>query len=280
MKSKINVLVIIALLAIAAIAGCASAAQKENTENVVLRCGVKQSHTPFSYTDENGNLVGLEEDIVIEAFNRIDGYDVEIVGFDASPSLFAALQAGNIHFGSGQYVASATRKKTYKFPKQYYALSPLYLASRKEDNFQSLQDIAGETLEFVSTAYEKEVIEAYNKANPGKEIKIVDFSGDLSTADEMQQIATNQRNVFMLYKSSFDTIQADLKLDNLILSTEPVIVEDVYQVFHKDVSDEFIQKFDVALKSMLEDGTLGKIAEKWNGEDTVALYKDKIIPVE
>jgi ABC-type amino acid transport substrate-binding protein len=115
--------------------------------------------------------VGLEEDVVIEAFKRIDGYEVEIVGFDASPALFAALQVGNVDFGSGQYVASATRKKIYKFPKPYYTLSPLYLASRKEDNFQSLGDIAGETLEFASTSYEKELLDAFNKANPGREIK-------------------------------------------------------------------------------------------------------------
>lgn len=94
-----------------------------NAEPIVLRCGVKQAHLPFSYTDDKGNLIGLEEDVVTEAFNRIDGYEVEIVGFDASPALFAALQAGSIDFGSGQYVASAARKETYKFPAQYYALS-------------------------------------------------------------------------------------------------------------------------------------------------------------
>lgn len=279
MKRKIDVLLITMLTVIAALTGCNSP-KKADSDTIVLRCGVKQGHVPFSQVDENGNLVGLEEDVVIEAFNRIDGYDVEIVGFDASPALFAALEAGNIDFGSGQYVASAARKKTYKFPSQYYALSPLYLAGRTEDDFQTLKDIAGETLEFVSTAYEKELIEAYNEANPGYEINIVDTSGDITTADSLQQIATNQRNVLMLYKSSYDTVQADLNLMSLSLSKEPVIVEDVYQVFNKDVEDEFIQKFDDALKSMLEDGTLNEIALKWTGENTIEQYRDKIIPVE
>jgi L-cystine transport system substrate-binding protein len=251
-----------------------------NAEPIVLRCGVKQAHLPFSYTDDKGNLIGLEEDVVTEAFNRIDGYEVEIVGFDASPALFAALQAGSIDFGSGQYVASAARKETYKFPAQYYALSPMYLAGRKEDNLQTLSDIAGETLEFASTSYEKEIIDTYNAANPGKEINIVDTSGDTTAADNLQQIATNQRNVLLIYKSSYDTVQKDLKLDNLTLSDEPVIVEDVYQVFNQSVPDEFIDKFDEALKSMFADGTLGKIAEKWTGENTIDQYKDLVIPVE
>lgn len=298
MKRKISLLVATSVLTMGALAGCAATATTEatattvaaeaaatteaaaNAEVIVLRCGVKQAHTPFSYTDEKGNLIGLEEDIVLEAFNRIDGYEVEIVGFDASPSLFAALQAGNVDFGSGQYVASAARKEIYKFPEQYYALSPLYLASREEDSFQTLEDLAGETMDFVSTSYEKEIIEAYNKDHPGKEINIVDTSGDVTSADQLQQIATKQRNVLLLYKSAYDTLQADLKLDTLTISAEPVIVEDVYQVFNSSVSDEFIQKFNEALTSMLEDGTLGKIAEKWNGEDTIALYKDKISPVE
>jgi len=305
MKRKQSALIITVLAAVLGVTGCNTAKQADtntaaqteakseaaaevkteaeanaNAEPIVLRCGVKQAHLPFSYTDDKGNLIGLEEDVVTEAFNRIDGYEVEIVGFDASPALFAALQAGSIDFGSGQYVASATRKETYKFPAQYYALSPMYLVGRKEDNLQKLADIAGETLEFASTSYEKEIINTYNAANPGKEINIVDTSGDITTADSLQQIATNQRNVLLIYKSSYDTVQKDLNLDNLTLSDEPVIVEDVYQVFNQSVPDEFIVKFDEALKSMFADGTLGKIAEKWTGENTIDQYKDLVIPVD
>ncbi len=156
----------------------------------------------------------------------------------------------------------------------------MYLAGRKEDNLQTLSDIAGETLEFASTSYEKEIIDTYNAANPGKEINIVDTSGDTTAADNLQQIATNQRNVLLIYKSSYDTVQKDLNLENLTLSDEPVIVEDVYQVFNQSVPDEFIDKFDEALKSMFADGTLGKIAEKWTGENTIDQYKDLVIPVE
>jgi L-cystine transport system substrate-binding protein len=280
-----------ALLAAALLAGCSTPGagagggagvgegSGAGAQSVTLRCGVKQAHAPFSYIDEQGNLVGLEEDVVNEAFRRIDGYEVEIVGFDASPALFAALQAGNIDFGSGQYVASAARREIYKFPKQYYALSPMYLISRVDDNFQTLRDIAGETLEFASTSYEKEIIDAYNIANPGYEIKMVDASGDVTGADYLQQIATGQRNVLLQYKSTFDMVKEELQLDSVTLSEEPVIVEDVYQVFHGDVADEFIQKFDDALRAMLEDGTLGKISEEWGGEDYIALYKDKVIAV-
>ncbi|GEM_PF-1562317 len=307
MKGKQSAIMITVLAAVLGVIGCSTAKQADtntvaqteaksetaaevnteaeaktntNAEPIVLRCGVKQAHLPFSYTDDKGNLIGLEEDVVTEAFNRIGGYEVEIVGFDASPALFAALQAGSIDFGSGQYVASAARKETYKFPDQYYALSPMYLVGRKEDNLQKLSDIAGETLEFASTSYEKEIINTYNAANPGKEINIVDTSGDITTADSLQQIATNQRNVLLIYKSSYDTVQKDLNLENVTLSDEPVIVEDVYQVFNQSVPDEFIEKFDEALKSMFADGTLGKIAEKWTGENTIDQYKDLVIPVD
>ena len=273
------------LITAAVLAGCGSAdaetsAQAGGDGTVVLKCGVKQAHSPFSYLDDNGNLVGLEEDVVTEAFNRIDGYEVEIVGFDASPSLFSALQAGSIDFASGQYVASAERRELYKFPTQYYALSPMYLVSREEDHFNSLSDIAGETLEFVSTAYEKELIQAYNAENPGAEINIVDTSGDTTTADAMQQIQLGQKNVALIYKSSYDTVQEELNLPGLVLSDEPAIVEDVYQVFRTDVDDAFIALFDEALKSMFDDGTLNSIALKWTGENCIELYQDLVIPVE
>jgi ABC-type amino acid transport substrate-binding protein len=53
----------------------------------------------------------------------------------------------------------------------------------------------------------------------------------------------------------------------------------VYQVFHGDVPDEFIQKFDDALKAMLDDGTLGKISEKWSGADPIAFDRDNVSTV-
>ena len=194
--------------------------------------------------------------------------------------MFSALQAGNINFASGQYVASEERRKLYKFPTQYYALSPMYLVSREEDHFNSLSDIAGETLPFVSTSYEKELIQTYNAENPGKEINIVDESGDQTSADHMQQIQTGQRNVSLEYKSAYDSIQAELNIPGLVLSDEAVIVEDVYQVFRTDVDDEFIALFDEALKSMYEDGTLNSIALKWTGENCIELYEDLVISVK
>ncbi|MCD8010205.1 MAG: transporter substrate-binding domain-containing protein [Lachnospiraceae bacterium] len=252
-----------------------------DTETVVLRCGVKQAHTPYSYVDESGELVGLEEDVVTEAFNRIEGYEVEFVQFDASPSLFSALQTGSIDFASGQYAKSSERREIYKFAEQFYAVSPYYLVSREEDSFQTLEDIAGETLEFASTAYEKEVIEAFNAANPDLEdIVIVDTSGDTTNADQLQQLSIGQRNVLLLFKSSYDTLQAELNLDNLVLSDEPALVEDVYQVFNSSVDDAVIELFNDALVSMYEDGTLSEITVKWCGEDTISLYGDQISPIE
>lgn len=279
MKKRIALWMAAIVTLTAGLAGCGSEASSDDSA-VTLRCGVKQAHAPFSYVDEQGNLVGLEEDVVTEVFNRIDGYEVEFVGFDASPSLFSALQAGSIDFASGQYVKSAARREIYKFPTEYYALSPLYLVSREEDHFNSLEDIAGETLEFPSTSYEKEIFQEYNAEHPDAVINIVDTSGDTSTADSLQQISTGQRNVVLTYKSSYDTVMEELPLDNLVLSDEAVIIEDVYQVFHESVDDEFIDKFDEALRSMNEDGTLGEIAEKWCGENTIELYSDLVIPVE
>jgi ABC-type amino acid transport substrate-binding protein len=156
----------------------------------------------------------------------------------------------------------------------------MYLASRKEDHFNSLEDIAGETLEMVSTSYEKEIIQTYNDANPRKEIGLVDVSGDKTTADYLQELQTGQRNVVLTYQSSYDTVQEELNIPGLVLSDEPVIVEDVYQVFNESVDDEFIALFDEALKSMFDDGTLGTIAEKWTGVNSIDLYKDIVIPVE
>lgn len=287
MKKTKQMLLTTAFIALLAFTGCgakdAGTSAQTNaagTKDIILRCGVKQAHSPFSYLDDNGNLIGLEEDVVTEAFHRIDGYAVEFVGFDASPSLFSALQTGSIDFASGQYVASAERRALYKFPTQYYALSPMYLASREEDHFNSLEDIAGETLEFVSTSYEKEIIRTYNAANPGREINIVDTSGDQTNADALQQIQTGQRNVVLLYKSAYDTIQEEMKIPGLTLSDDAVVIEDVYQVFHSSVDDAFITLFDEALKSMLADGTLNEIAYKWTGENCIELYKDMVILVE
>lgn len=254
--------------------------EAKEAEPIVLRCGVKQAHPPYSYLDDNGELVGLDEDVVTEVFNRLEGYEVEFVGFNASPELFSALQAGSLDFVSGQYVASAERRELYQFPTQCYNLAPMYLVSREEDHFQNLEDIAGETLEFVATAFQKETIGAYNESHPGQEINMVDVSGDVSEADKFQQILTGQRNVTLTFKGTFDTVTAELGLTGLVISDEPVIVNDVYQVFSPNTDAEFIELFDQTLKEMLEDGTLGEISEKWTGENAIGLYNDLVIHLE
>lgn len=280
MKKRMISLLGVILIVAALISGCSSNSNSnkssESKKKIVIRCGVKNSHVPFSQTDDKGNLVGLEEDTVREAFKRMKGYEVKFVPFDASPTLLASLEAGTIDVASGQYVASDKRKETYIIPKNYYTLSPMYLVSRKEDNYQSLKDIAGQSLDFISTSYELDLIKKWNKDNPKYTINTRIISNNQTAADSINQLATKQKNVLLMYKSSYDDLQKKLHLNNLVISDKPVIVEDVYQLFKKSENKKVVDAFDKELKEMKDDGILGKITKKWCGEDYISKYEKLI----
>lgn len=278
MRKFKNLFVMVCLAALTAgLASCSGSAAENSSASsaadgvTVKHIGTGSSAPPFCYLDENGELKGYDIAVLEELDARLEEYEFDIQYMDFS-ALIVSLDAGQLDMVSHQLVQSDARKEKYLFPEQYYCLSPMSLAVRSDSDIASLEDMAGKKINQNPSAYEYQMCVAWNDAHPGQEMEIIAVT-DLSTADGYKQVVNGQVDAALTYQSTFNTVNAELGLD--LKLTDVVMVEDTYQMFASD-EQEFCDAVGEALKKMMEDGTLGKLANEYYGEDIFSLYADKI----
>lgn len=258
-----------------ALAGCGSSSESSTASSSDVRkivVGTGNGAAPFCYLDEDGNSVGYDIDVLHELDERLPQYEFDIQAMDFS-TLIVSLDSGSVNMLSHQLVKSDARKEKYLFPEQYYCLSPMSLAVRKDSGITSLADMAGKTMEQNPSAYEYQMMMAYNDAHPGQEVNVVAVS-DQTTADSYLKVSNGQVDASLTYQATFDSVIPDLGVDNLEL-TDVVMCEDTYIMFPK-TEETLCNDVNEALKEMIADGTMSEISEKWFGEDVFSLYKDMI----
>ena len=100
-------------------------------------------YAPFEYTDESGNFVGIDVDI-LNAVAEDQGFEVEInsLGFDAA---LAALESGQADGVIAGMSITDERKKKYDFSDGYYE-TYVSIAAKEGGDIKSLDDIKGKTV--------------------------------------------------------------------------------------------------------------------------------------
>jgi len=270
---KISSLALVSILAIS-ITGCGnSASTSTDASNVtVVKVGTGNSMPPFCSLDSNGNVVGYDVDVLKELDNRLTEYKFDIQSMDFT-TLLVSIDSGALDVVSHQLVKSDARKQKYLFPEQYYCLSPLSLAVKKDSGIKTLSDLKGKSINESPSSYEYSLLTSYSQKTLGNSLKINAVS-DLSSADNFKQVANGQVDAALTYQSTYKKIQDDLKLDNITL-TDTVLVEDTYIMLAKG-QEKLTAAINQALKDMLNDGTLAKIAKNDLSEDVFANYTNLI----
>lgn len=252
-----------------AFTGCSKSSDSGVTK---VKVGTGNAMPPYCSLDDNGEPTGYDIAVLKEIDTRLEQYEFDIQSMDFN-TLIVSIDSGALDVLSHQLVKSEARKEKYLFPEQYYCLSPMSLCVQKDSGIKSLADMAGKTINQSPTSYEYSMLTTYNENNPGSEININAVS-DLSTADGFKQVANGQVDAALTYQSTYDSVQAELNLDNLEL-TDVVMVEDTYIMCAKG-KDDLCTAIDGALKDMLKDGTLSKISTEYLGQDVFTDYSDMI----
>jgi len=237
-----------------------------------VKVGTGNAMPPYCSLDDKGEPVGYDVAVLKEIDKRLDKYEFDIQSMDFN-TLIVSIDSGALDVVSHQLVKSDARKEKYLFPEQYYCLSPMSLCVKKDSGIKTLADMAGKSINQSPTSYEYSMLMAYNESHPGKELKINAVS-DLSTADGFKQVSNGQVDASLTYQSTYDSVQKELKLDNLSL-TDVVMVEDTYIMCAKG-KDDLNTAIDGALKDMVKDGTLSKIASEYLGQDVFSKYADMV----
>lgn len=263
-------------LLVSGLTGCSSSSSNtasSETKGETINVAVGNSMAPFAYLDADGNLIGYDVDVLNAIDEYLDDYNFVLNGMDFSTCV-VSIDSGAADMVSHQLVQSEERKEKYIFPDQYYCLSPMRLVVKKGSNIKSLEDMAGKSLYQNPASYEYGLLTSYNESHPGKEI-VINAVSDMTTADCYKAVANGTVDAELTYQSTYESIVDEIGLADELETTEVVLVEDTYQMISKD-KPELAEAVSEALKSLLDDGTLGEISTKWFGSDYFEEYADMI----
>lgn len=245
----------------------AKSGEQAKAKKVIVSVAAEEK--PLSYTDDKGNLVGYEVDALKAIDKLIPEYDFDIQSVEAD-SQQIGLDSGKYALITEGLFKTKERQEKYLLPEENLGVSLIKIVVKGNDNnIKTLDDLVGKKVAPVSpNGGIYNLLTSYNNTHD-KKIKIETQEG-LSNADRFTGIASGKYDATVLPSFGFDELKNKLKLD--LKQTEPVKVNYTYFVLGKDQKD-LTEKVNTALKTIKSDGTLGKLAEQYFGED-IFKYKE------
>lgn len=102
--------------------------------------GTDATYAPMEYMDNNGNIVGIDIDVV-EAIAEEAGFEVEFKNIGWEP-LFPAVENGEVDFAVSSITITEERQETFDFSEPYYIANQVILVKEGSDikSFKDLKD--------------------------------------------------------------------------------------------------------------------------------------------
>lgn len=222
---------------------------------------------PYSLVHEDGSWTGIDADIWAEIEKRT-GWEVELkkTSFD---SIFGELDAGRADMAANCFATKAERLEKYYASIPYYRDAQAIAVSADNEDIKTFEDLKGKKVGFTSGQASQTIIEQMAK-DIGFETVIYEQSNigcqelSLGRIDAMASAVT----VFNNYMNASG--------NKVRILDEKLLANNVAYFFPKtDDGAALRDEVDVVLKELLEDGTIGKITEKWLFEDMTKLINEK-----
>lgn len=253
---KRGIAVAFALMAVAAMlfCGCSRASDSSHAdENASLSPIVVGADTypPYVSADENGNLVGIDVDILTEAFGRI-GYRPEfrIIDWERKADLLAE---GDIDCIASCFSMTG-RESEYRWAGPYMK-SRQVVAVDPASSIYSLSDLEGKVVAVQSTTKPESIL--LDRTNPRvPEVKNVFSFADRSYLNPA--LIKGYVDAIAAHETSILTYEQDYGVQYRILG-EPLLEVGLGVAFDNADERGIAEALDGAIGDMLSDGTMEKI---------------------
>lgn len=266
MKKKLLSLSLVAVMALGVLAGCSSSGSTEKEEEKQETEGEGTEATgekyiiatdtvfpPFEFTNEDGNFVGIDVDIV-NAIAEDQGLDVEIqsLGFDAA---LLAVQSGQADGVIAGMSITDERKQTFDFSEPYFD-ADVTMAVAAGSDIKSYEDLAGKTVAVKTAtngaAYAKSIADEYG-------FTVVEFKDSPTMYQDV--IAGNTAACFEDYPVMAYNIQQGAGLE----MPEGMTAAGTQYGFAvaKGQNAELLEKFNAGLANIIENGKFQEIVDTY-----------------
>jgi polar amino acid transport system substrate-binding protein len=238
--------------------------------------GTGGSCKPYIYTDDDGNLVGYEAEIMEHVQELLPQYDFEYE-FTEFPSIFLGLDAGQYQMAINNLSWKQEREDKYLFSGEYVGYNLTGAIVRKGyDEIKTLEDLGGKrTYSGESGLFSQVFEEHYNEDHPDNPILLSYTSAE--TIKQFQDLIDGQID-FILQEKVMEEAELESYPDLLaavdfieFTPEETAEIQDPYTWFlypKTEFGEQLRDDVDGALRQLKEDGTITEIALKWIGYDT------------
>jgi cystine transport system permease protein len=246
---------LLAVILLAAVLGAAAcgAPNSDEADRIqsagVLRVGTEGVYAPFSYHDQNDQLVGYDVDVARAVGAKL-GVPVEFVETPWD-SIFAALEANRFDIVANQVTINDERKAKYDLSDPY-AIGQGVIVTRADDNsITSLADLKGKIAAESPTSNWAELA----RAN-GARVESVD-----GFAQAIKLL--NQGRVDVVVNDSIAVYQYLAETGDTTVKIAAETDEKSEQGFAARKDSGLLPELNKALKDLSTDGTLAAISEKY-----------------
>ena len=213
---------------------------------------------PFEYTDENGEFVGIDVDI-IKAVAANQGFNIEIqsLGWDAAVTAVQAGQADALLAGAS--ITKERKDSGWIFSDSYYDSYQVF-AVKADSGIESLDDLNGKTIA---------VKNATAGANYAEELKDkygfkIDTYEDSPTM--YQAVVLGQADACVEDKPIMaDNIKTGGLDLTIVESTASEVAPYGFAIMNED-NQELLDMFNKGLQEIKDNGTYDEILNKYLGE--------------
>ena len=251
---------LLALMMVAAFAGCGSSANGsaagDSGDTVVYKVGTEPTFPPFDTTDDSGNIIGFDMDL-ITAIGEDQGFSVEFENLQFD-SLIPALQSGQIDIiAAGMNCEDPERQEQVDFSQSYYDSGLVVAVKADNTTINSVDDLTPDmkvAAQIGTTGADK----ADELASEGKIAEAVILNG-VDTA------------MMQLVNGDVEAVINDQPVTKSYISKQPdkiKIVGDVmnaesYGMAVQKDNTELLDKINAGMDNLKANGKFDEIFAKW-----------------
>lgn len=246
-----------------------SVIQRIRDRNNLMIAGVKYDFKPFGFTNEQGQVVGFDLDLM-EAMAREWGVNVQFVRVTSSDRI-QKLVAGEVDIVAASMTHTKGRDETIDFSQTYF-LDGQSLLVRRDSGIQDIFGLEGKTVAAIQGSTSIDQIRAHADSN-GVSIDILPFQEypqalEALNAGQVAALTTDSVALFQFAKDN-----PDLVVVGGLFTQEP------YGFGLPSGDSYFNNLVNFTLQKLKEDGVYDQLYRKWFGEDATP-YDVEIQPGE
>ncbi|WP_233254979.1 transporter substrate-binding domain-containing protein [Limnohabitans sp. T6-5] len=221
-----------------------------------LKIGFLNHYPPFSFKDKDGVQKGFDLDVMVRVCQILGVAFVPEV--DGMASLKQKIQTGQISWIGHQLLATPENRREFDLVKPSYAAIQLVCVQQEDDDrdFLSLDDLVGKKLGVLAnTGIEEQSRQAIGKSTVAYP-RIEDALADLA---RKKLDAVLEESLIADYFIERDRLPLRLAAP----FAAPIAAGLAVRKGHREMQAQLSS----AIQTLLKDGSLRKIAEKWFGYD-------------